>query len=66
MSRERFEPHKSIGFGYPCGDLGKGYLLLSGPHDLKNRWDWESKVPHHPVLNPKKLDEARNLLNGAP
>ena len=47
-------------------DLEKGYLItVHGAHKVKQRWDKEWYLPHHPVINRKKPGKVRRVLNGA-
>ena len=42
----------------------KGYvLILSSDECASTRDDLEWYVPHHPVLNPHKLDKVRRVYN---
>ena len=46
-------------------DLSKGYMIQVPPHNFSNRSIREWYLPHHPVVNPKKPDKVRRVLNGA-
>ena len=47
-------------------DLEKGYVIpIADAHMVKQRSDREWYLPHHPVINPKKPEKVRRVLNGA-
>ena len=46
-------------------DLEKGYLVQVPGYRKNSRTSKEWYLPHHPVLNPKKPEKIRRVLNGA-